>query len=24
VMETELARLPAFREELLRGDHPIA
>jgi len=24
VLESELARLPAFREELLRGDHPIA
>jgi S-adenosylmethionine synthetase len=24
VTETELARFPAFREELLRGDHPIA
>jgi S-adenosylmethionine synthetase len=24
VLETEIARFPAFREELLRGDHPIA
>jgi len=24
LLESELARLPAFREELLRGDHPIA
>jgi S-adenosylmethionine synthetase len=23
VLETEIARFPAFREELLRGDHPI-
>jgi S-adenosylmethionine synthetase len=23
VVDTELARLPAFREELLRGAHPV-